>query len=67
MATHRRPNVPPEAPAAANDARPPKRANVRPRQVAVGDVRSGSVKRVATAVGEGAAAVQYLHQVLAGV
>jgi thioredoxin reductase (NADPH) len=39
----------------------------RPGIFAVGDVRSGSVKRVATAVGEGAAAVQYLHQVLAGV
>jgi thioredoxin reductase (NADPH) len=33
---------------------------------AVGDVRSGSVKRVAAAVGEGAAAVQSLHQVLSG-
>ena len=32
---------------------------------AVGDVRSGSVKRVATAVGEGAAAIQALHAVLA--
>jgi thioredoxin reductase (NADPH) len=37
----------------------------RPGIFAVGDVRSGSVKRVATAVGEGAAAVQYLHKVLA--
>jgi thioredoxin reductase (NADPH) len=37
----------------------------RPGIFAVGDVRSGSVKRVATAVGEGAAAVQSLHQVLA--
>ena len=36
----------------------------RPGIFAAGDVRSGSVKRVATAVGEGAAAVQYLHQVL---
>lgn len=36
----------------------------RPGIFSVGDVRSGSVKRVATAVGEGAAAVQYLHQVL---
>jgi thioredoxin reductase (NADPH) len=36
----------------------------RPGIFAVGDVRSGSVKRVATAVGEGAAAVQYLHKVL---
>jgi len=32
---------------------------------AVGDVRSGSVKRVAAAVGEGAAAIQALHQYLA--
>ncbi|WP_395408225.1 FAD-dependent oxidoreductase [Pseudoduganella sp. UC29_106] len=34
---------------------------------AVGDVRSGSVKRVAAAVGEGSAAIQSLHRVLAGV
>jgi thioredoxin reductase (NADPH) len=39
---------------------------IRPGIFAVGDVRSGSVKRVAAAVGEGAAAVQSLHQVLAG-
>ena len=31
---------------------------------AVGDVRRGSVKRVASAVGEGAIAVQYLHRYL---
>ncbi len=31
---------------------------------AVGDVRSGSVKRVATAVGEGAMCVQFIHQSL---
>lgn len=37
----------------------------RPGIFAVGDVRSGSVKRVAAAVGEGASAVQSLHQVLA--
>ena len=37
----------------------------RPGIFAVGDVRSGSVKRVATAVGEGAAAIQALHAVLA--
>jgi hypothetical protein len=36
----------------------------RPCIVAVGDVRAGSVKRVAAAVGEGASAVQSLHQVL---
>jgi thioredoxin reductase (NADPH) len=33
---------------------------------AAGDVRSGSVKRVATAVGEGAMAVQLVHRHLAG-
>jgi thioredoxin reductase (NADPH) len=32
---------------------------------AVGDVRSGSVKRVASAVGEGSMAVQLIHQRLA--
>jgi thioredoxin reductase (NADPH) len=37
----------------------------RPGIFAVGDVRSGSVKRVAAAVGEGATAVASLHQVLA--
>ena len=34
---------------------------------AVGDVRAGSTKRAATAVGEGAAAVGYLHEHLAKV
>ena len=33
---------------------------------AVGDVRSGSIKRVASAVGEGSMAVQLVHQRLAG-
>jgi thioredoxin reductase (NADPH) len=37
----------------------------RPGVFAVGDVRSGSVKRVASAVGEGAMAVQLIHQYLA--
>ena len=32
---------------------------------AVGDVRHGSVKRVASAVGEGSIAVQFMHQYLA--
>jgi thioredoxin reductase (NADPH) len=36
----------------------------RPRVFAVGDVRSGSVKRVASAVGEGSVCVQLLHRVL---
>ncbi|MGX7000816.1 FAD-dependent oxidoreductase [Caballeronia sp. KNU42] len=38
----------------------------RPGVFASGDVRSGSVKRVAAAVGEGAAAIQAVHQYLAG-
>jgi thioredoxin reductase (NADPH) len=33
----------------------------------VGDARSGSVKRVASAVGEGSVVVQLIHQVLAEV
>ncbi len=33
---------------------------------AVGDVRANSIKRVASAVGEGSMAVQFVHQVLAG-
>jgi thioredoxin reductase (NADPH) len=36
-----------------------------PGVLAVGDVRHGSVKRVAAAVGEGAAAVQFVHRLLA--
>lgn len=38
----------------------------RPGIFAVGDVRSGSVKRVASAVGEGAIAAQYLYKVTQG-
>jgi len=37
----------------------------RPGLFAVGDVRSGSTKRVAAAVGEGSAAVSAVHQFLA--
>jgi thioredoxin reductase (NADPH) len=37
----------------------------RPGIFAAGDVRSGSLKRVAAAVGEGAAAIQAVHQYLA--
>ena len=36
-----------------------------PRLFAVGDIRSGSVKRVASAVGEGSVVVQLVHRVLA--
>jgi thioredoxin reductase (NADPH) len=37
----------------------------RPRVFAVGDVRAGSIKRVAAAVGEGSACVALVHRVLA--
>ena len=47
-------------------ARPPYPLETnRPGIFAVGDVRSGSVKRVAAAVGEGSSAVQTVHAVLA--
>ena len=47
--------------------RPPTRLETSiPGIYAVGDVRQGSVKRVANAVGEGAVAVQYIHEYLAG-
>ena len=36
-----------------------------PAVFAVGDIRAGSVKRVASAVGEGSMAVQFVHKVLA--
>jgi thioredoxin reductase (NADPH) len=39
----------------------------QPGMFAVGDVRSGSVKRVASAVGEGAVVVQAVHRYLAEV
>ena len=37
----------------------------RREMLAVGDVRSGSTKRVASAVGEGSIAIATVHQVLA--
>ena len=47
-------------------ARPPMRLETsHPGVFAVGDVRSGSVKRVAAAVGEGSTAVQLIHAYLA--
>ena len=36
-----------------------------PGVFAVGDVRGGNVKRVASAVGEGSIAISFVHQVLA--
>ena len=38
----------------------------RPGVFAAGDVRAGSTKRVASAVGEGSICVQFIHQALAG-
>jgi thioredoxin reductase (NADPH) len=38
-----------------------------PGVFAVGDVRRGSVKRVASGVGEGSVAVQFIHQYLSKV
>jgi thioredoxin reductase (NADPH) len=35
-----------------------------PGVFAVGDVRSGSIKRVASAVGEGSIAISFIHKVL---
>jgi thioredoxin reductase (NADPH) len=36
----------------------------RPRVFAVGDVRAGSIKRVASAVGEGSIAIAFVHRVM---
>jgi len=53
------------APAAGFGARPPQSFETNwPGIFAVGDVRCGSVKRVAAAVGEGSACVQQVHQAL---
>jgi thioredoxin reductase (NADPH) len=38
---------------------------ILPGVFAVGDIRAGNVKRVASAVGEGSIAVSFVHQVLA--
>jgi thioredoxin reductase (NADPH) len=53
-------------PTGANRDRPPLPLETsRPGVFAVGDVRSNSIKRVASAVGEGAMAVRLIHQHLA--
>jgi thioredoxin reductase len=38
---------------------------ILPGVFAVGDIRGGNVKRVASAVGEGSIAISFVHQVLA--
>jgi thioredoxin reductase (NADPH) len=46
-------------------ARPPRLLETSvPGVFAVGDVRSGSIKRVASAVGEGSIAIAFVHQAL---
>jgi thioredoxin reductase (NADPH) len=47
------------------DAAPLLLETSRPGVFAAGDVRSGSIKRVASAVGEGSMAVQFIHRYLA--
>ncbi len=49
-----------------SDVEPLLLETTRPGVFAVGDVRSGSTKRVASAVGDGALVVRSLHQALAG-
>ena len=62
----------------SNGANPESTANLLPTQglnylletslpgvFAVGDVRAGNVKRVASAVGEGSIAISFVHRVLA--
>jgi thioredoxin reductase (NADPH) len=47
-------------------ARPPYLLETsRPGVFAVGDVRCGNIKRVASAVGEGSIAISFVHRVLA--
>jgi thioredoxin reductase (NADPH) len=52
-------------PANAGDRTPQPLETSMPGVFAIGDVRAGSTKRVAAAVGEGAAVVAQIHQVLA--
>jgi thioredoxin reductase (NADPH) len=54
------------APGYANGLIPFPTETSRPGVFAAGDVRAGSVKRVASAVGEGAMSVQFIHQRLDG-
>jgi thioredoxin reductase (NADPH) len=56
----------PVAGSVANGHRPAALESTLPGVFAVGDVRSGSVKRVGGAIGEGASVVALIHQHLAG-
>ena len=44
--------------------RGPDRYTSRPGVFAVGDVRGGNIKRVASAVGEGSISIAFVHQLL---
>jgi thioredoxin reductase (NADPH) len=48
----------------ARDRRPYSLETTQPGVFAAGDVRSGSVKRLASAVGEGSMAVHLVHEYL---
>jgi thioredoxin reductase (NADPH) len=59
--------LPPDAPARWPLGRPPQILETSlPGVFAVGDVRAGNVKRVASAVGEGAIGIYLVHRALAG-
>ena len=51
---------------AAEDREPHLLETVRPGVFAAGDVRAGALNRVAGAVGDGALAVRFVHEVLDG-
>jgi thioredoxin reductase (NADPH) len=56
-----------QAPIAWPHSRPPRMLETSlPGVFAVGDARSGNVKRVAAAVGEGSIVVHHIHQILSG-
>lgn len=57
----------PDAPAWKSGGRKPHQFETcTPGVFAAGDVRAGSIKRIATAAGEGAQCVSYVHQYLSG-
>src|ERR687890_735629 len=58
-------DVTPTGPAAGRERPPRPLETSLPGVFAVGDVRHGSVKRVASAVGEGGISIRFVHQYLA--
>ena len=55
----------PDVAARGRDRAPPPPETSVPGVLAVGDARHGSVRRVASAVGEGSVAIQQVHRLLA--